>query len=128
VFGPENNGLNNHDISLIDKIVTIPTSPDFSSLNLAQSVVVVLYEIFKLSVCNVRLDEHRQISRATNQETIGLFEHLESELLSRNFFKVIEKRDGMIKNIRSIFKRIENLSSQDVSTLRGIIKNLSSRN
>jgi tRNA/rRNA methyltransferase len=124
VFGPENNGLNNQDISLIDKIVTIPTSPEFSSLNIAQSAIIALYEIFQLNLASTSFNksEHKP---ASSKEVTDLFEHLENTLSQRNFFKVAEKKEGMIINIRSIFKRIDNLSSQDVRTLRGIIKSLS---
>jgi len=122
VFGPENNGLNNQDISLINKIVTIPTNPDFSSLNIAQSTIIVLYELFKL---NLSADKQiTQFDPATGKEVSDLFDHLESELTTRSFFKVDEKKEGMINNIRGIFKRITNLSSQDIRTLRGIVKSL----
>jgi tRNA C32,U32 (ribose-2'-O)-methylase TrmJ len=47
LFGPETSGLENADLSLTDYIVQIPTSPNFSSLNLAQAVNVVSYEIFR---------------------------------------------------------------------------------
>ena len=45
VFGPEKSGLANSDFDLCDVLLTIPTNPDFSSLNLAMAVQVVTYEI-----------------------------------------------------------------------------------
>jgi tRNA/rRNA methyltransferase len=124
LFGPENNGLDNEDISLTDKIVTIPVNPEFQSLNIAQSSVLVLYELFKESADRQKINDVA-VDIATGQEILGLFNHLEEELSKKNFFKVSEKRDGMVMNIRSMFKRINKLSSQDVRTLRGIIKSLS---
>src|SRR5262249_28746349 len=48
VFGRERNGLENDEVGLADRIVTLPVNPAFASLNLAQAVVVVAYEWFKL--------------------------------------------------------------------------------
>ena len=45
VFGPEKSGLSNTDLDLCDVLLTIPTNPDFSSLNLAMAVQVITYEL-----------------------------------------------------------------------------------
>ena len=47
VFGRERNGLENHEVGLADRILTLPVNPAFASLNLAQAVVIVGYEWFK---------------------------------------------------------------------------------
>src|SRR5471030_382476 len=47
VFGRERNGLENHEVGMADRIVTLPVNPAFASLNLAQAVVIVGYEWFK---------------------------------------------------------------------------------
>src|SRR5215469_15068217 len=47
VFGRERNGLENHEVGLADRIVTLPVNPAFASLNLAQAIVIVAYEWFK---------------------------------------------------------------------------------
>ena len=47
IFGRERIGLENHEVGLADRIVTLPVNPAFASLNLAQAVVVVAYEWFK---------------------------------------------------------------------------------
>lgn len=49
LFGPEDRGLENHHLEHCHRLVTIPTSPDCSSLNLAQAVLLILYEIYQLS-------------------------------------------------------------------------------
>ena len=48
LFGRERNGLENHEVALADRILTLPVNPAFASLNLAQAVVIVAYEWFKL--------------------------------------------------------------------------------
>ena len=47
VFGPEDKGLENHETSLCTRLVTIPTAPELTSLNLSQAVVILLYECFR---------------------------------------------------------------------------------
>ena len=47
IFGRERIGLENHEVALADRIVTLPVNPAFASLNLAQAVVIVAYEWFK---------------------------------------------------------------------------------
>ena len=49
VFGRERNGLENDEVALADRIVTLPVNPAFASLNLAQAVAIVAYEWFKLA-------------------------------------------------------------------------------
>src|ERR1700719_256644 len=49
LFGRERNGLENDEVALADRIVTLPVNPAFASLNLAQAVVIVAYEWFKLA-------------------------------------------------------------------------------
>ena len=118
VFGAERTGLENYEISFCDKLVSIPVSKDFTSLNLAQSVAVIAYEIGKY-----KLPEKLKEDLATKQELTGLFSHLEDELTARNFFLVPEKKAGMMINIRNLFSRAE-LTGQEVRTLRGIIRSL----
>ena len=125
LLGPENNGLANEDISYVNKIISIPVNPSFQSLNIAQSAIILFYELFKKAHSPVNL-EH-SITLATQDEINGLFHHLEQELDATNFFKVPEKKEGMVNNIRSIFKRIVNFSGQDVRTLRGIFRSLQNK-
>jgi tRNA/rRNA methyltransferase len=46
VFGPEDHGLSNDDLALCDRVLTIPASDDYPSLNLAQAVLLCAYELF----------------------------------------------------------------------------------
>ena len=49
LFGRERIGLENHEVALADRIVTLPVNPAFASLNLAQAVMIIAYEWFKLA-------------------------------------------------------------------------------
>lgn len=120
MFGRENSGLNNDEIMLADKILTIDTT-EFSSLNIAHAVAVICHEIFK-SGKQEQLSNAQQL--ATKNEVALFLTHLEEELDNKNFFKSLDKKPRMMRNITNIFTRIDKLSSAEIQTLRGIIKSL----
>ncbi|PIR39644.1 MAG: rRNA methyltransferase [Alphaproteobacteria bacterium CG11_big_fil_rev_8_21_14_0_20_39_49] len=124
MFGPERSGLNNDDITLADAVSIIPVAPIYTSLNLAQAVNIMCYEWFMAT--SERSDAENANDNqglATKEEVADLFEHLESELDKTDFFRVEHKRPKMVRNIRNIFSR-NDLTEQEVRTLRGIIKSL----
>lgn len=122
LFGSERAGLENDDVSLADTILTIPCNPDFTSLNLAQSVAVVAYEWQKrmggVAVTTPALKDG--VRMADRADLVGLFEHLEAELDRVEFLFPPKKRPSMVRSIRNMWHRA-NLTYQDVQTLRGIV-------
>ncbi|MFV9875515.1 MAG: RNA methyltransferase [Rickettsiales endosymbiont of Dermacentor nuttalli] len=123
IFGPERTGLNNNYLTIANKLVLIPTEANFSSLNLAQAVGLISYEIF---ITNTKDTKNSQLNPiyelADNHDILSFFKHLELMLDQKSFFKVAEKKEGMIHNIRNIFKRITPLTKQDIKTLHGIVQ------
>lgn len=121
LFGSERAGLENDDIALCDAIITIPTSPDFSSLNLAQAALLCAYEWFQAGAAatpaHVDLKDQRP---ATKEELVAMFEHLERELDASGFLFPEHKRPAMVRNLRNMWQRA-GLLEQDVRTLRGVI-------
>jgi tRNA/rRNA methyltransferase len=122
MFGRENSGLKNSEIIHANKIINIHTG-DFSSLNIAQSVIIICYELFHDKLLKATISNEQIL--ASRGELGYFFEHLFSELDQKNFFKVPEKKNHMTQNIINIFTRIDKLSSSELQTLRGIITNLS---
>lgn len=120
LFGPERAGLNNDDLALVDVIVAIPANPAFSSLNLAQSVLLVAYEWFASDLQSPPERGGKAEPQATKEELIGFFEHLEQELDTGGFLKPPEKRPAMVRNLRNLFQR-SRLTGQEVRSLRGVI-------
>jgi len=121
VFGPERTGLSNEEISLCDEIISIPVDSNFKSVNLAQSVAIIAYEI---STIDHVTEQPR--NQATKEELIALFTHLENELDERGFFQEATKKTGMVANIRAFLTRAQ-LSGQELRTLRGIIRYLAQK-
>jgi tRNA/rRNA methyltransferase len=121
LFGNERAGLNNDEVALADCVVTIPTEPDFASINLGQAVLLLGYEWFKAgdSTAPERID-HGLASPAPREELIRLFEHLEEELEKGGFLYPPGNRPGMIRNLRNMLHRAQ-LTDQEVRTLRGVI-------
>ncbi len=124
MFGRENCGLNNQEISYANKVITIDTNLSFSSLNIAHSVAVICYELFQ---ARMQSRPYVQQTLARNDELEYFYEHLFNSLEERKFFRVPEKREQMSLKIRNIFARIDNLSKTELQTLRGIITVLSEK-
>ena len=121
MFGRERNGLENHEVALADAIVTLPVNPAFASLNLAQAVVIVGYEWFKLqSGGKLPFAMPQRSPPAAKQQLDAFFSDLERELEKVEFFRPAEKRGTMSVNLRNIFQRMAP-SQQDVRTLHGVV-------
>jgi tRNA/rRNA methyltransferase len=121
LFGRERWGLENDEVALADRIVTLPVNPAFASLNLAQAVLVIAYEHFKLASGGALPFRMPQRSPAAGKEQLfAFFASLESELEKVEFFRPPEKRATMTINLRNIFARMQP-TQQDVQTLHGVI-------
>lgn len=128
VFGPERSGLLNDDIALARAIVTIPTDPQFFSLNLAQAVLILGYAWWRggMAAEPVRAEPAEGQAPATLADLTGLFTHLERELVETGFLYPPHKAPSMIRNLRNMWTRA-NLTEQDVRTLRGVVTALAGK-
>lgn len=125
LFGPERTGLENDDLALADTVITVPLNPDYSSLNLAQCVLLVAYEWYQ-AAAPVLPEGHMTKGAqdlATKEKLQGFFDHLERELDECGFLRVADKRPVMVRNIRNLFQRA-NLTGQEVQTLHGVVHEL----
>ena len=123
LFGAERVGLHNDDLALADTLITVPTNPAFSSLNLAQSVLLMGYEWQMAGGAEVPTEIRRKgrgAALADQGEIIGFYQHLEDEMEKAGFLRVKEKRSRMIRNIRNIFNRAK-MTEQEVRTMRGVV-------
>jgi tRNA/rRNA methyltransferase len=120
LFGRERNGLENDEVALADRIVTLPVNPAFASLNLAQAVVIVAYEWFKLAGAGLPFAMPEKSPSAPKQQLLAFFTSLERELEKVEFFRPPDKRETMQINLRNIFTRMQP-TQQDIQTLHGVI-------
>lgn len=118
VFGPENWGLTNDELAFCHSLVTIPTS-DFRSLNLAQAVLVVTYEIFL-----ARQDlKDRFVPRLANSfELEAMYAELQDTLLQINYIGHQNPEHWMMR-IRRFFSR-HGLRAMEVQVIRGICRQI----
>ena len=127
IFGPEKSGLENEHLSICDYSLKINSNPKFSSLNLSHAVSIVSYEIWRknfpkrILISNVKKKRDLQ---ATKGELSNFLLILQEHLEENGFFTVLERKKILVQKIRNIFTKLE-LTSRDISTLLGIIKNLS---
>jgi tRNA/rRNA methyltransferase len=121
MFGRERYGLQNEEVALANRIVTFPVNPGFASLNLAQAVLLMGYEWFKLSTAGTLPFAMPERSEPASQHQMqAFFDNLVRELDKVEFLRPAEKRDTMLVNLRNIFTRMDP-TKQDMHTLHGVV-------
>src|SRR5476651_1010027 len=121
LFGRERYGLQNEEVALSDRIITFPVNPGFASLNLAQAVLLIGYEWFKLATRGaLPFSMPERSERASQHQMQAFFDNLVRELDKVEFLRPAEKRDTMLVNLRNIFARMEP-TKQDMHTLHGVV-------
>ena len=121
VFGNEEAGLTNDEMLACQYLVHIPTVAEYSSLNLAQAVQVVCYELFMVS--SSTSFEMRTEKPATVADLEGLYGHLEQAAIDSEFFKPASG-SKLPTRLRRLFSRIPNLEREEVNILRGLLNAL----
>ena len=123
MFGPEASGLSNIDLSYSNYIVQIPSSPNFKSLNLSHSLLLICYEIFKMN-------KFRLLKQTSFTKKIGkkgkisqILDLITLRLEKKNFFQPPEKKLTMISNINNLFYRME-LNDKELRILSSIVGSL----
>ena len=118
LFGPEDRGLSNEQLRYCHTIATIPTA-GFSSLNIAQAVMIVCYEIFLAG--KDRLPE--KLPRLANRfELEGMYDHLKDVLMKIGFINP-QNPEHWLLNIRRFLSRLP-LRARDVRIIRGICRQI----
>jgi TrmH family RNA methyltransferase len=118
VFGPEKTGLSNADLDICDSLLSIPSNPEFSSLNLAMAVQVVTYEI-RAAVAEKPAGYQPDAPLATSKDLEHFYEHLERSLLALGFLDPDNPRH-LMRRLRRLFVRARP-DQNEVNILRGIL-------
>ena len=117
VFGREDKGLTTDELDLCQRLITIPTSDQLPSMNLAQSVVLCLYEINKaLAASQLKSGGRKKL--ATNRMLEGMYTHMRSTLCDIGFLDE-QNPDHILRSLRRIFGRA-GLNDREVRILRGL--------
>ena len=119
VFGREDNGLTTDELSLCRWHATIPSATEYGSLNLAQSVLVFCYELFK-SAMETSITSGRGI--ATVEQIEELYRHMENSLLRIGYLNP-QNPAHIMRAFRRMFARAE-LDSREVALLRGMMSQI----
>ncbi|WP_269930142.1 RNA methyltransferase [Aminobacter sp. HY435] len=125
MFGRERFGLYNEEVGLADEIVTFPVDPGFSSLNIAQAVLLMSYEWMKSGLESETQTNFSgpEMVPATKEQLQGLFDHLESALDARGYFRPAPKKPKMIDNLRAVLTRA-GFFEPELKVLRGVVASL----
>jgi tRNA/rRNA methyltransferase len=118
LFGPEDRGLTNEEIRCCHQLVSIPTA-DFSSLNLAQAVMVLCYELFQAGLQEPVIKGPRL---ATRSELEGMYDQVKDILVRINYIQP-ENPDYWMNKLRHFFTRLH-LRAGEVSIIRGICRQM----
>jgi tRNA/rRNA methyltransferase len=126
LFGRERTGLENDEVAMANAILNIPLNPGFSSLNLAQAVLLTCFSWLNAEnpfqlIVNPGEDGHTL--PANKEEIEGFLVQLESGLEESGFFRSPDQRPTLMRNIRNFFFR-SSPTQQDVRTLHGIVASL----
>ena len=127
LFGSEASGLSNNEISYANYTMQIPTNPEFKSLNLSHSVIIIAYTVASIiKLKGSKYSKSKKISLASKKDVQAMTNLCISKLEQKNFFKPIEKRPIMLENLRSIFYRME-LSEKETRILSSVFASLAKK-
>jgi len=130
IFGPEDFGLTNEELKLCQRLLTIPTAPEYSSLNLAQAVMIVAYELMMASrvsqdgagtgsqANSEEAGEAEPIPRAPAGEVEAMMARLAAALVAIGFIPA-DNPDHIMFTIRNILGR-SGLSERELDILNGL--------
>ena len=127
LFGSEASGLSNDEISYSNYTLQIPTNPDFKSLNLSHSLIIIASAIFsQLNQKKMKYSKSKKIKKASREEIYAMLNLCINHLEKINFFKPIEKRPKMLENLRSIFYKMD-LSDKETRILSSVFASLAKK-
>ena len=127
LFGSEASGLSNNEISYANFTLQIPTNPDFKSLNLSHSLIIVAHVVAGIiKLTSSKYSKSKKISLASKKDIQQLSNLCIKKLEEKNFFKQLEKKPIMLENLRSIFYKME-LSEKETRILSSVFASLAKK-
>lgn len=123
VFGPERSGLETDDVALARSILTIPVNPEFSSLNLAQAVILAAYEWSKgeAALAQPTLALTDRAPPAPQEQLEAMIETMTGELDKADYFRPPERRQATLRSLRTLVTQ-PGWNEAEVKMMHGIIR------
>ena len=127
LFGSEASGLSNDEISYANYTMQIPTNPDFKSLNLSHSVIIIAHTVANIiNLKGAKYFKSNKVSLASKRDVQAMTNLCIKKLEEKSFFKPLEKRPIMLENLRSIFSKME-LSEKETRILSSVFASLAKK-
>jgi len=127
LFGSEASGLSNNEISYANYTMQIPTNPDFKSLNLSHSVIIIAHTVASIiNIKSAKYSKSKKVTLASKKDIQAMTNLCIKKLEEKHFFKPLEKRPIMLENLRSIFSKME-LSEKETRILSSVFASLSKK-
>ena len=127
LFGSEASGLSNDEISYANYTLQIPTNPDFKSLNLSHSLIIIAQYVASIVKFKSKpFKKSKKIKSANKKEIQSMLNLCIQNLDEINFFRPKEKRPKMLENLRNIFYK-RDLSDKETRILSGVFASLSKK-
>jgi len=124
LFGSEASGLSNDEVSYANYTLQIPTNPDFKSLNLSHSLIIIAQYVASLiKLKNIPFKKSKKVRSASKKEIQLMLGLCVKNLDEINFFRPKEKRPKMLENLRNIFYKMD-LSDKETRILSGVFASL----
>ncbi len=124
LFGSEASGLSNNEISYANYTLQIPTNPDFKSLNLSHSLIIIAQVVHSIIYSKISsFKKSKKIKPASKKDILSMTNLCLKNLEEIEFFKPKEKKPLMLENLRNIFYRME-LSSKETRILSSVFASL----
>ena len=124
LFGSEASGLSNEEISYANYTLQIPTNPDFKSLNLSHSLIIIAQTVSSIMKIKIKpFHKSKKVQTASKKEIQSMINLCIENLEQINFFKPKEKRPIMLENLRNIFYKMD-LSAKETRILSSVFASL----
>jgi tRNA/rRNA methyltransferase len=124
LFGSEASGLSNDEVSYANYTLQIPTNPNFKSLNLSHSLIIIAQYVASLiKLKNIPFKKSKKVKSASKKEIQSMLGLCVKNLDEINFFRPKEKRPKMLENLRNIFYKMD-LSDKETRILSGVFASL----
>ena len=124
LFGSEASGLSNNEISYANYTLQIQANPEFRSLNLSHSLIIIAFQVSNLLSMKTNIfKKSDKIKSASKKDIQSMLKVCLKNLEEINFFKQEEKKPIMLENLRNIFYK-KDLSDKETRILSSVFASL----